>query len=191
MLSLKPLPRKVAASKKLPFTRSLAPAISQMRSTLLEQQTLTLELFINENLVESLPGKRKELYGIASELVADGVPIDGVALQMDITEVPVEPGVTTEIVDSYKALGLEVTIAEMDVHTLNAALQTQIYGDVIDEALHAGITDISFWGFTDKHAYTWVPGAKLLMFDENYNAKGPFYATDAALKDFVSGWQGA
>ena len=56
---------------------------------------------------------------------------------------------------------------------------------VIKEALEAGITDISFWGFTDKHAYTWVPGAKPLMFDENYKPKGAFYATHSALEDFV------
>jgi len=112
------------------------------------------KLFINENLVESLPGKRQELYDLVAGLVGDGVPIDGVALQMHITEVPVVPGVIAEMADSYNALGLEVAIAEMDVHTLNATLETQIYGDVVDEALRAGITDISFWGFTDRHAYT-------------------------------------
>ncbi|KAK3214477.1 hypothetical protein GRF29_19g288199 [Pseudopithomyces chartarum] len=143
-------------------------------------------LFINENLVESLPGKRQELYDLVSELVADGVPIDGVALQMHVTEVPPVPGVLTTIVESYAALGLEVTIAEMDVHTLNATLETEIYGAIINEALNAGTSDISFWGFTDKHAYTWVPGAKPLMFDESYQPKGPFYATYAALLDFVS-----
>ncbi|KAL3469515.1 glycoside hydrolase superfamily [Aspergillus californicus] len=146
------------------------------------------KLFINENLVEALPGKRQELHDLVSGLVADGVPIDGIALQMHITEVPVVPGVITDMVNSYRALGLETTIAEMDVHTLNATLETQIYRDVINEALHAGITDISFWGFTDKHAYTWIEGAKPLMFDENYHPKGAFYATYAALKNFVNGY---
>lgn len=144
------------------------------------------KLFINENLIESLPGKRQELYDVVSGLVADGVPIDGVALQMHITEVAPTPGVIMDMVGSYRALGLEVTIAEMDVHTLNATLQTNIYGAVIEEALNAGITDISFWGFTDKHAYTWLPGAKPLMFDECYNAKAAFYATHTALTNFVS-----
>ncbi|KZL84063.1 glycosyl hydrolase family 10 [Colletotrichum incanum] len=144
------------------------------------------KLFINENLVESLPTKRQELYDLVSRLVADGVPIDGVALQMHIVEVAPIPGVITDIVDSYKALGLDVTIAEMDVHTLNNTLETEIYGAVISEALKAGITDISFWGFTDKHAYTYVPGAKPLMFDENYNPKPEFYATHTALTSFVS-----
>lgn len=144
------------------------------------------KLFINENLVESLPGKRQELYDIVSGLVADGVPIDGVALQMHITEVAPTPGVLTEMVNSYNALGLEVSISEMDVHTLNATLQTDIYGAVIEEALNAGIADISFWGFTDKHLYTWLPGAKPLLFTEDYKPKGAFYATHAALANFVN-----
>jgi len=143
------------------------------------------KLFINENQVEAIPSKRQELYDLVSGLVAKGVPIDGVALQMHITEVAVVPGVITEMVDSYEALGLEVAIAELDVHTLNNTLETEIYGAVIAEALSAGITDISFWGFTDKHAYTWVPGAKPLMFDENYKAKTEFYATHKALSGFI------
>ncbi|GLI80216.1 hypothetical protein PoHVEF18_008568 [Penicillium ochrochloron] len=144
------------------------------------------KLFINENLVESLPSKRQELYDLVSGLVADGVPIDGVALQMHITEVAPIPGVITDMVNSYRALGLEVTIAELDVHTLNATLQTDIYGAVIEEALHAGITDISFWGFTDKHAYTWLLGAKPLMFTECYEPKGAFYAVHNAMANFVN-----
>jgi GH35 family endo-1,4-beta-xylanase len=143
------------------------------------------KLFINENLVEILPQKRKELHDLVSGLVADGVPIDGIALQMHITEVALVPGVIIEMVNSYKTLGLEVSIAEMDVHTLNNTLETEIYSSVINEALHAGITDISFWGFTDKHLYTWIPGAKPLMFDECYNPKNEFYATHAALENFA------
>jgi GH35 family endo-1,4-beta-xylanase len=147
------------------------------------------KLFINENLVESIPSKRQELYGMVSDLVAKGVPIDGVALQLHITEVALVPGVIAEMATSYQALGLEVAIAEMDVHTLNNTLETEIYGAVIEEALDAGITDISFWGFTDKHAYTWVPGAKPLMFDEEYKAKTEFYAVHRALSDFVDNCQ--
>lgn len=142
------------------------------------------KLFINENQVEAIPRKRKELYELVSGLVADGVPIDGVALQMHITEVAPVPGVITDMVDSYHALGLDVSIAEMDVHTLNTTLQTDIYNAVVGEALDAGITDITFWGFTDKHAYTWIKGAKPVMFDEYYNPKGAFYATHAALTSF-------
>lgn len=143
------------------------------------------KLFFNENLVETLPDKRQALYELVSKLIADGVPIDGIAVLMHITELAPTPGVITDMVDSYSALGLEVSIAELDVHSLNATLQTEIYGAVVIEALDAGITDVSFWGFTDKHLYTWLPGAKPLMFDEQYNAKGAFYATHDALVCFV------
>jgi GH35 family endo-1,4-beta-xylanase len=143
------------------------------------------KLFVKENLVESPPGKRQELFDLVSELVAKGTPIDGVALKKHITEAPLVSGVITNVVDSYEALGLEVAIAEMNVHTLNNILETEIYGSVISEALSAGITDVSFWGFTDKHAYTWVPGAKPLMLAGNYKLKVEFYATHSALAEFV------
>ncbi|KAF5672712.1 glycosyl hydrolase family 10 [Fusarium denticulatum] len=142
------------------------------------------KLFINENLVEVQPKKRQELYDMVSRLVYKGVPIDGVALQMHVTLQPLVPGIIREMVESYRALGLEVTIAEMDVHTYNATQQAEIYGGTIKEALDAGINDISFWGFTDKHAYTWLPGAKPLMFNETYYPKSAFYATHSALVDF-------
>jgi GH35 family endo-1,4-beta-xylanase len=145
----------------------------------------TARLFLNENLVETVPGKRQEFYELVSGLVRDNVPLHGIALQMHITEIAPVPGTIREMVDFFKNLGLETTIAELDVHTLNATLQTEIYGAVMEEALAAGITDISFWGFTDKHLYTWLPGAKPLMFDEEYNPKGAFYSTHEALADFV------
>ncbi|SCO42775.1 related to endo-1,4-beta-xylanase [Fusarium fujikuroi] len=141
-------------------------------------------LFLNENLVEVQPKKRQELYDMVSKLVHKGVPIDGIALQMHITLEPLVPGVIREMVESYRALGLQVTIAEMDVHTYNATQQAEIYGDTIKEALNAGIIDISFWGFTDKHLYTWLPGAKPLMFNETYYPKSAFYSTHQVLTDF-------
>lgn len=144
------------------------------------------KLFLNENLVEFYPAKRAELYDLVKQLVSDGVPIDGVGLQMHETLAGPEPGVVTNLVRSFQDLGLEVSVTEMDVHTYDDAQQAQIYGDVIAESLAAGVTDISFWGFTDKHAYTWLPGAKPLMFDENYQPKSAYTATHDALRDFVS-----
>jgi endo-1,4-beta-xylanase len=141
-------------------------------------------LFINENLVEFLPEKRQALYDLVAGLVADGVPIDGVALQMHETFVGPEPGVITEIVKSYHDLGLEVEVAELDVHTYDPVSQATIYGDVVAESLAAGVTEISTWGFTDKHLYTWLPGAKPLMFDEEYNPKPAYFAIRDALEQF-------
>jgi len=145
------------------------------------------KLFLNESLVEYYPAKRQELYDLVADLVHRGVPISGVGLETHVTFTPPEPGVITDIVNSYKALGLQVAITEMDVHLTplpnNGEYQTQgeIYGKIINEALTAGVRDISFWGFTDKHSYTWVPGAKPLMFDDQYRPKPAFFATWAAL----------
>ena len=145
----------------------------------------TAKLFINENMVEYYPVKRQELYDLVSGMVADGVPIDGVALQMHETLEGPPPGVLTEIVNEYTALGLEVTIAELDVHTYDPESQAQIYSDVVAEALAAGITDISVWGFTDKHLWTWLPGAKPTMFDEEFNPKPAYVAVRDALKSWI------
>jgi endo-1,4-beta-xylanase len=144
------------------------------------------KLFLNENLVESLPGKRQELYDLVSGLVADGVPINGVALQMHETFQGPPPGVITEMTNFFHGLGLEVSVAELDVHTYDPISQAKIYGDVVSEALDAGIKEISVWGFTDKHLYTWLPGAKPLMFDENYNPKPAYFAVRDALRNFVA-----
>jgi endo-1,4-beta-xylanase len=143
------------------------------------------KLFLNENLVESLPGKRQELYDLVSGLVADGVPINGIALQMHETFQGPPPGVITEMTNFFHGLGLDVSIAELDVHTYDSISQAQIYGDVVTEALNAGIKEISVWGFTDKHLYTWLPGAKPCMFDENYNPKPAYFAVRDALRNFV------
>lgn len=167
------------------FYKVLGPDYIEDAFRIAREAAPNAKLLINENLVEQYPVKRQALYDLVSGLVAKGVPIDGVALQMHITLAAPEPGVLTDMVNSYTALGLEVSIAEMDVHTLDDALDTEIYGAVLQEALEAGITDISFWGFTDKHAYTWLPGAKPLMFDENYCPKGSFYATHDALTNFT------
>lgn len=145
----------------------------------------TAKLFLNENMVEFYPEKRQELYDLVSGLVAAGVPINGVALQMHETFSGPQPGVLTDIVNSYHALGLDVSIAELDVHTYDTVSQAQIYGDVVAEALAAGVKEISTWGFTDAHLYTWLPGAKPLMFDEQYNPKSAYFAVLDALRHYV------
>ena len=136
----------------------------------------TAKLFLNENLVEVFPVKRQELYDLVSALVADGVPIDGVALQMHENSPASRPVCSPRSSNEYTALGLEVTVAELDVHTLDPIQQAQIYGDVVAEALAAGVTDISVWGFTDAHLYTWLPGAKPTMFDEEFQPKPAYFA---------------
>jgi endo-1,4-beta-xylanase len=153
-------------------------------------------LFINESLVEYHAAKAQELYELVADLVARHVPIDGVALESHATVAGPPAGAITSIANSYHALGLDVSISEIDVHVTDDVVgagqsdtvQATIYGDMISEALAAGIKDISSWGFTDKYIYTWLPGAKPHLFDEAYNPKPAFFATWTALANhtFVS-----
>lgn len=172
------------------------------------------KLFINESLVEYYPDKAALLYNLVKGMVDAGVPINGVALESHATCFGPPPGAITNIVNSYHALGLQVSLSEMDAHVLPAsqypfcagvtdadAQQGQIYGQYVREALAAGVKDISFWGFTDaKQWYTWVPDfgctqgpaprcAHPTMFDVNYNPKPAFFATWTALANqaFASG----
>ncbi|KAF4478582.1 glycosyl hydrolase family 10 [Fusarium agapanthi] len=148
-----------------PLYETLGPSWVEHRFRIAQEADPYAKLFLNENLVEAFP-------------------LMGSLCRCIITLEPLVPGVIREMVESYRALGLEVTIAEMDVHTYNATQQVEMYGSTIKEALDAGITDISFWGFTDKHAYTWLQGAKPLMFNETYYPKSAFYATHSALINF-------
>lgn len=167
------------------FSRVLGPGYIADAFRIARAADADARLFINENLVEFDSAKRQALYALVSGLVADGVPIDGVALQMHETFAGPEPGVITEIVKSYHDLGLEVEIAELDVHTYDPVSQAEIYADVVAEALAAGVTEISTWGFTDKHLYTWLPGAKPLLFDEEYDPKPAYFSVQEALRQFV------
>jgi endo-1,4-beta-xylanase len=154
------------------------------------------KLLINESLVEYHPAKAQELFDLVADLVARHVPIDGVALESHATVAGPPAGAITAIADSYHALGLEVSISEIDVHVTDDVVgfgqsdvvQATIYEDMISEALAAGIKDISSWGFTDRYIYTWLPGAKPHMFDEAYNPKPSFFTTWTALANhtFVS-----
>ncbi|KRF21820.1 hypothetical protein ASG95_20535 [Phycicoccus sp. Soil803] len=166
------------------FYNALGPGYIAEAFRIAHRADPTAKLYVNENLVESYPEKRKEFYDLVDGLVADEVPIDGVALQMHETLQGPPAGVIIEMADHFHAKGLAVSISELDVHTLDPVTQAQIYGDVVTEALNAGIRDISTWGFTDKHLYTWLPGAKPCLFDENYNPKPAYFAVRDALRAY-------
>jgi endo-1,4-beta-xylanase len=147
------------------------------------------KLFLNESLVEYFPTKRQELYDLVSGLVARGVPITGVGLEMHEIGGPPKPGVIADMVKAYNALGLEVSITEMDVllrndHPDPLQDQANTYSQVLNEALRSGVRDISFWGFTDKYHGIWPADSKPLLFDENYNPKPAYWAVFGQLHQF-------
>jgi endo-1,4-beta-xylanase len=152
-------------------------------------------LFINDYGVEGLNEKSNALYGLLKDLLKQGVPIDGVGLQMHVSLTGAHsfatPPAVHELFDNLKRLGelgLELHITEMDVliqgstGTQEEKLQKQaeVYEQILSTALrNPQLKAFSLWGFTDR--YSWIPrftGSPdaPLLFDEYYQPK-PAYET--------------
>ena len=152
-------------------------------------------LFYNDYSGEGLGGKSDAIYDLVRGLVAQGVPIDGVGLQMHIRAAspPPEASVAANM-RRLAALGLRVNISEMDVRIgdiggatpANLDRQRAVYRSMVavcvaEPACHA----VTFWGFTDAHSWihnTFGPDAPLL-FDREYAAKPAFFGVlDAVMR---------
>jgi GH35 family endo-1,4-beta-xylanase len=109
------------------------------------------------------------------DLLADGVPIDGVGLQMHITASarPSDASIAANM-RRLGDLGLVVTISEMDVRVppgpAGLAAQRSAYHDVVRLCvLEPRCDGVTFWGVSDAH--TWLAGESPLLFDRDYQPK--------------------
>jgi endo-1,4-beta-xylanase len=118
----------------------------------------TATLWLNESNVERDPGKASALVDLVAGLVADGVPIDGVGLQMHLLSGrPTQPGVVASLVRRLRALGVDVAVTELDVPrpaSGSTAAQAVAYQRVVEECREAGCSEITTWGVDDGH--TWL-----------------------------------
>jgi endo-1,4-beta-xylanase len=156
-------------------------------------------LFYNEYGDEGLhswgdPNNHKAdyTYALVQQLLADGVPIHGVGLQMhvDASGYPLNAGFADQV-KRLRDLGLEVHVTELDqrlkVPASQAALdqQGQFYEDLLGASLDAGVGAFLTWGLDDGHS--WIPsfysgqGAGL-PFDAGYGAKPAYYGMQRALE---------
>jgi endo-1,4-beta-xylanase len=150
-------------------------------------------LFYNDYGGEGLTAKSDRIYSLVQSLRAQGVPIDGVGLQMHITasSPPSEASIAANM-RRLVALGLSVNISEMDVRirdlpgTTPARLDVQksVYKSIVGVcAAEPRCDGVTFWGFTD--AYSWIDaqfGADdPLLFDEQYAVKPAYYGVLDAL----------
>jgi endo-1,4-beta-xylanase len=141
------------------------------------------------------PGAKSDrVYELVKKLVADGVPIHGVGMQMHLMAWNhASPEDIAANVRRLVALGLKVAITEMDVRiseselpgtlTERLEIQRRIYHDVIAACIREKVTGITFWGFTDAHSWidlTFGPDDPLL-FDENYQPKPAYWGVMDAL----------
>jgi endo-1,4-beta-xylanase len=158
-------------------------------------------LFLNEDGSEGLGVGSDRIYNFVADLLARGIPINGVGLQMhlDSNYVATGGGLTLTPADVQAnmarlgALGLQVHITEMDVRipvpASEAVLiaQADVYRQMLQTCLSVpACTALVTWGLTDK--VSWIPGffpglGAALPFDENYKPKPAYAALQQTLAD--------
>jgi len=157
-------------------------------------------LFYNDTEGEGLGRKSDAIYAMVKDFRDRRVPIDGVGLQLHISQLNADiPDIAANIA-RLAALGLQVHITELDVslpidargelvHEEDLQRQAEIYRGVVRACLqNPGCTAIQTWGFT--HKYSWIGSSSrhtrgwALPFDRAYRPK-PAY--DAVLEEFRAG----
>jgi endo-1,4-beta-xylanase len=154
-------------------------------------------LFYNDVEAEAMNTKSDAIYAMVKDFRQRGVPINGVGLQMHLSNLHPDFASISENIGRITALGLKVHITELDVSLPIDAdgkasppdlqQQAEVYRQVASACLaHAGCEAIQTWGFSDK--YSWIPwftkhtrGAALL-FDREYRAKPAYEALRGALE---------
>jgi endo-1,4-beta-xylanase len=147
------------------------------------------KLFINEYGVETVNAKSNGLYTLVKQLLAQRVPISGVGFEFHITT-SFTPSVSeiAQNIERFSALGLQVSVSELDVATdpnadpdAQAAAQIAEYQKV-GTACHqvAACTSVTTWGMSD--ALTWKPeNTTPLPFNTNFTPKPAYYALTGAI----------
>ncbi len=148
-------------------------------------------LFYNDYSADELNPKSDRVYELVTGMMARGVPIDGIGLQMHLDPIlsPVNYTSIALNIARFGALGLVVHITEMDVACLspfcNETTEAAVYAGVLGACLsQPGVcTVFETWGFTDKYSWlTTVPWNPKhldfhpLPFDSQYNPK-PAYTS--------------
>lgn len=148
------------------------------------------ELYINDYNIDGINAKSDAYYDLVQDLLADGVPIDGIGLQAHLILGQVPSSMQANI-QRFVDLGLEVRITELDIRIQLPADSNELeqqaadYAAVVDACLAVdGCVGITTWGFTDAHS--WVPGffdgqGAALPFDESYANKPAYFAMLEAL----------
>jgi GH35 family endo-1,4-beta-xylanase len=146
------------------------------------------KLFYNDYNTDGINQKSDEVYALVKDLLAKGVPINGVGFQAHI-----DAGfdvVSQRVLENYQRfrdLGLEVQITELDVQS-NSSIpasehltrQAKVYGDLLEICLEVKCSAFMMWGLTDAHS--WRAGRSPLIFDGNYQPKPAYDALKRVLE---------
>jgi len=148
-------------------------------------------LFYNENGGEGLNKKSDAIYAMVKDFRQRGVPIDGVGLQMHISQFDLDTAAIASNIARLTALGVQVHLTELDISLPvdsdgtavknDLARQAEVYRGIVRACLQSpGCTAIQTWGFTDK--YSWIGShshhtrGAALPFDGAYKPKPAYDA---------------
>jgi endo-1,4-beta-xylanase len=147
-------------------------------------------LFYNDYGGEGLGAKANRIYDLVRDLMASGVPIDGIGLQMHVSANNRPPNASiASNIRRLADLGLTVHISEMDVRVNGVSGSQQARLDAqrvaYQEIVRLCVAEprceaVTFWGFTDAH--TWINGDSPLLFDAQYVAKPAYTGVLDALR---------
>ncbi|KAG8984189.1 hypothetical protein FRB93_006677 [Tulasnella sp. JGI-2019a] len=154
-------------------------------------------LYINDYNIETINNKSNAYLALAKELLAEGVPLDGIGCETHL--ILGDSPTTAQMVANYQRfadIGLGWAITELDIRmnlTNNAtegtssqlAQQATEYAQVVASCLGSpSCVGISIWESSDS--YSWIPGVFSdqgagLLFDWKSNPKPAYYAVADAL----------
>ncbi len=150
------------------------------------------KLFYNDYGIESPGRKAERAFELVRDLKAQGVPIDGIGLQMHLDRIPDDIFIA-KYMSRFEELGLEVHMTEMDVRlpepasTRDLLMQAEAYRMAVRRCVQAGnCTAFLTWGVTDR--YSWIPDffpgyGSALLFDKDYRPKPAFRAVLSELNN--------
>ena len=135
-------------------------------------------------------GKADAMYAMAKDMLARGVPLDGVGFQLHVDHSFSAFDGVRDNVARFGALGLEVHMTEVDVTCSAGGCtlddQAAVYRGLLGACLaNAACKNFESWGYTDK--YTWKgSGTRPLPFDEQYEPKPAANALLQGLRQTVA-----
>lgn len=160
-------------------------------------------LFYNDYNLEFTGPKSNAAYAFVQELVADGVPIDGVGFQGHLDTQYGYPDLRNNL-QRFADLGLEVALTEVDIRTFvtqkpngtytntpadpaEAAQQVEWWAQTLEDCLTVeACNSYTVWGVSD--AGSWIPGwftgqGAGLLYDTHDNPKPQYEALREVLRD--------
>src|SRR5205085_511623 len=117
-------------------------------------------LIYNETGAEALGAKSDFMYAMVTDLLARGVPIDGIGLQFHVTAAhPPDLNAVRANMERFAALGLDIFITELDVSIEGTSadqlqLQATLYADIVGTCLAVpACRSVTVFGFSDRYAW--------------------------------------